>query len=289
MRPLDLVRLTPLMVRTRGRPEVVVALVDGPVALHHPSLGEARITPLPGPREAVCADHATAACRHGTFVAGILAGDRGGGSPAIAPDCTLLLSPVFSEAGNGPGAPPSAAPRALAAAIEACIKAGARIVNVSAAIEPGAAGETEALTAALDHAARRDVIVVAAAGNVATIGSSAITAHPCVIPVIGCDGAGRPLAEATLGATIGRNGLAAPGDKVESLAADGASVTLGGSSAAAPFVTGAIALLWSEFPRAPARLVRAAVTRLWPGSRRSVVPPMLDAWGAWQAMQGAAR
>jgi hypothetical protein len=35
MVPLDLVKLTPLMARTSGRPEVLVGLIDGPVARDH--------------------------------------------------------------------------------------------------------------------------------------------------------------------------------------------------------------------------------------------------------------
>ena len=39
MGPLDLVRLTPLMSRSKGRRDVKVTLIDGPVALGHPDLG----------------------------------------------------------------------------------------------------------------------------------------------------------------------------------------------------------------------------------------------------------
>ena len=48
MSPIDLVRLSVLMERSQGRPEVAVALVDGPVALNHPDLAGASIRELPG-------------------------------------------------------------------------------------------------------------------------------------------------------------------------------------------------------------------------------------------------
>jgi hypothetical protein len=51
---------------------------------------------------------------------------------------------------------------------------------------------------ALNHAARRGVIVVAAAGNEATLGSSIITRHRWVIPVVACDVQGRPINESNL-------------------------------------------------------------------------------------------
>jgi hypothetical protein len=38
MSPLDIVRLTPLVKRSRGRPEVSIGLIDGPIYLTHPDL-----------------------------------------------------------------------------------------------------------------------------------------------------------------------------------------------------------------------------------------------------------
>ena len=108
---------------------------------------------------------------------------------------------------------------------------------------------------------KRGVIVVAAAGNQGTLGSSAITRHPWVIPVVACDLRGRPTNESNLGSSIGRRGLGAPGDGITSLGAEGQPVTFGGTSVAVPFVTGAIALLWSEFPAASAAQIKLAVTQ----------------------------
>jgi subtilisin family serine protease len=61
-------------------------------------------------------------------------------------------------------------------------------------------------------------------------------------------------------------------------------LTLGGTSVATPFVTGAIALLWSEFPAATAAEVKLAVTQSNGVRRTTVVPPLLDAWAAYQVM-----
>lgn len=137
---------------------------------------------------------------------------------------------------------------------------------------------------ALDYAAQHEVLVVAAAGNQGTVGSSAITRHPWVISVIGCDSQGRPTAESNLGSSIGRWGLAAPGENITSLGADGKPQTSAGTSAAAPFVTGAIALLWSEFPGARAAQIKLAVTQAGRPARRTIAPPLLDAWAAYEAL-----
>jgi subtilisin family serine protease len=127
--------------------------------------------------------------------------------------------------------------------------------------------------------------VIVAAGNQGTLGSTVITRHPWVIPVAGYDLQGRPMKDSNLGSSIGRRGLGAPGDRITSLGADGGPLTLGGTSAAAPFVTGTMALLWSEFPAATATEIRLAATRASTPRRTSVVPPLLDAWAAYQAMR----
>jgi len=179
---------------------------------------------------------------------------------------------------------PSATPQELAAAIIECIDAGARVINLSLALaHPSTKGE-QALEEALNQAVRRGVIVVAAAGNQGTLGSSAITRHPWVIPVVACDVRGRPMNDSNLGSSIGRQGLTAPGDAITSLSAEGQPLMLGGTSVAVPFVTGAIALLWSEFPAATAAQIKLAISQPSAPRRTSVVPPLLDAATAYQSL-----
>jgi subtilisin family serine protease len=171
----------------------------------------------------------------------------------------------------------------LAAAIVESVKAGARIINVSAALRHSSASGRQVLGQALDFAQERGAITVAAAGNQGTVGGSALTSHPAVIPVIGIGLRGTPTPESNLGSTIGKRGLAAPGENIPSLGTDGEPKTFCGTSAAAPFVTGAIALLWSEFPSASAAQIRLALMQ--PGRRsRSIVPPLLDAWASYEFM-----
>jgi subtilisin family serine protease len=284
MDPLDLVKLTTLMERTSGSPEVKIGLIDGPVLTEHPDLAREHLHEIPGSHGITCAQAASTACLHGTFVAGILSAKRNSSAPAVCPDCTLLVRPIFVEQISGREHMPSATPRELAAAIVECIHAGARVINLSLALaQPSTAGE-QSLEDALDHAVRRGVIVVAAAGNQGTLGSSPITRHPWVIPVVACDVRGRPVNESNLGGSIGRRGLRAPGDGITSLGAEGQSLTLGGTSVAAPFVTGATALLWSAFPSAPAAHIKLAVTRASTPRRPSVVPPLLDAAASYQLL-----
>ena len=288
MPALDLVNLTALMERTSGRPEIRVGLIDGPVAIHHPELASENVHEIPGVMRGVCAQASSIACTHGTFVAGILNAKRGSQAPAICPDCTLLVRPIFAETTSGNGQMPSAAPEELAAAIVETVDAGAQVINLSAALlQPSAKGERK-LQEALDYAMKRGAIIVAAAGNQRSVGSTYITRHPWVIPVAACDLQGRPLDYSNLGHSIGTRGLRAPGDNITSLQADGKSPTFSGTSAAAPFITGAIALLFSEFPNATAAEVKLAVSQA-PVRRKMIVPPLLNAWAAYQVVSANQR
>lgn len=283
MDPLDLVGLRPLMARGEGRSEVVIGLIDGPVALGHPDLAEVKVHEVPGPAGSTCSRADSVACTHATFVAGILVAKRGSQAAAICPGCTLLIRPIFAETTNGSHQMPSAEPGELATAIIDSVGAGARVINLSAALAHPSTQRERTLEEALDYAFHRGVIVVAAAGNQASVGSSVITRHPAVIPVAACDLRGRPLRESNLGNSISRRGLLAPGEGVISLGTNGGPQTSGGTSAAAPFVTGTIALLCSEFPSAGAAEITRSMTQLV-RQRNTIVPSMLDAWAAYQMM-----
>jgi subtilisin family serine protease len=284
MNPLELVKLPALMQRTSGRPEILIALIDGPVLMDRPDLWSSKVRHLGGELPATCALPTSGACMHGTFVAGILSARRGSPAPAICPDCTLLVRAVFSEKANANGQMPSATPTELADAIIDTVNAGARVINLSLSVVDSSARGEQQLAAALSYAATRGVIIIAAAGNQGEIGGSVLSRHPWVISVAGCDLGGRPTSQSNLGGSIGRHGLSAPADNITSLGPNGKPETFGGTSAATPFVSGTVALLWSEFPAASASSVKLAVTGVGRQARKTVVPPLLDASAAYQAL-----
>src|SRR5262249_42016452 len=141
---LDLVKLTALMERASGRAEIVIGLLDSPVAINHPDFAAAHIHEVPGKLSGASAQASSAACRHGTFVAGILSARRGSVAPAICPNCTLLVRSIFAETISGGSQMPSATPAELATAIIEAIDTGARLLNVSAALaQPSSKKERE--------------------------------------------------------------------------------------------------------------------------------------------------
>lgn len=284
---LELVGLSALMERTAGRPSVKIGLIDGPVLTRNPDLVTENICELSGSITSACLRSSSIACVHGTFVAGILTGKRGSPAPAICPGCNLLVRPIFAETSGGTEPVPRATPGELAAAIVECIDAGARVVNLSLNVAPTSVRDEQLLGNALDQALRRGVLVVAAAGNQGTLRSSPITRHAWVLPVVACDRRGHPTNDSNLGGSIGRRGLGAPGEAITSLGAEGWALILSGTSVAAPFVTGAIALLWSEFPTATAAEIKLALTNAHGARRPTVVPPLLDAAAAYRILRAA--
>ena len=270
------------MARTSGSRHVVVALIDGPVMTSHPDLA-ANVRALskrpPGPHaEAEAGDY-----QHGTFVAGILCARRGSSAPAICPGCQLLVHAVPVEAADPGAHAPHAQAADVAAAIVECIDEGARVINVSVTLEHSFAGE-HALEAAVDYATEHDVgVVVPSTGWPA--GTWRISEHPWVIPVVAYDLQGRPSGYADR--AIGLRGVGAPGVAITSLGTEGQPVTLAGASIAAPFVTGTIALLQSEFHDATLSAIRFALTQEYSTRRTSLVPPLLNAWAAYQFLKSA--
>jgi len=273
MGPLERVGLAPVMKRTSGIREIVIGLIDGPVVIDHPDLVGENVRNLGAGAPVADARSGTAASAHGTFVAGMLCAKRTSFAPAICPNCSLLVRPIFAQLPPVYGALPSATPETLAAAIIEAVDAGAHILNLSVELSLASSWAQRALTMALDYALTREVIVVVAAGNQGSVGSSVMTQRPWVIPVTACDLHGQLLPDSNLGHSIGKRGLRAPGDRILSLDPTGPARTSSGTSVAAPFVTGAVALLRSAFPAASAGAVLRAVTQADVSRRRTVTPP----------------
>jgi len=275
--------LGPLMRRTAGRPDVLIGLIDGPIAVDHSDLLGARVKRLAS--SVPHGDPTDVARRHGTFVAGMLCATRGSEAPAICPECTVLHSVIFGAARTDAFTPSSdTAP--LVDGLVACVDAGVDIINMSVAAAPSPNTDRN-LDDALSYAMDRRVVVVAAAGNHGTVGSSTITRHRGVVPVIACDSEARPLVSSNLGSSIGQRGIAAPGEGVTSLDPGGGTVRWSGTSVATPFVTGALALLRSLVPATSAVQALIALRRSSAPRPRSIMPLVMDAHAAFRLLTRA--
>ncbi len=280
MDPLNLINLARLMKDSAGSESVRIGLIDGPVWISSSHFHEKNIVPLPPlPRINGCSNIDSTACKHGTFVASILMGRRGTTVPAICPNCTLLVRPIFTEQ-SGSSEMPIATASELADAIVDCVDAGARVLNMSIGLINPSQADKRRVHHALDYARKAGVIPVVAAGNQGSIGQAIVTQHPWVIAVSSCDQSGTLAGESNLGRSIARWGIRAPGQDIVGLGPKGGPVTASGSSFAVPFVVGALALLISKFPAASPQVLRAAIL----GSqnvRKSIVPPLFNAEKAY--------
>ncbi|MBM7865656.1 S8 family serine peptidase [Heliobacterium gestii] len=280
---IRLVRLDELMEKTRGAPDIVVAMIDGPVQRSHEAFREARFQRAASDHRIQCRSWGSYACNHGTAVAGILCGDRAV-APGICPGCTLLIRPIFCEGGRENGCL-QVTPRDFITALYDVIAGGARIVNLSLGMDNSFYQDWPELKAAVDYAYAKGVLLITAAGNQGRVGQTPLLAHPWLIPVAACDRQGVLYPRSNVGASIGRQGLLAPGVQIPSAASSAKSAYFTGTSAAVPFVTGALSLLWSLYPEATAAQLHRAI--LSTGQKRnSVVPPLLNGKASWQTLRG---
>src|SRR5436190_5395204 len=169
---LDLVHAREAWKVTRGDPKVVVAIVDTGVDATHPDL-KGRVV---GGIDLYNGDDDPADDNgHGTAVAGIAA--------AVCPSCSLLAVKVQDENGGS-----ASTLHMIAMGIVWAAAHGAGVVNVSAETEPSLQ-----LAAAVRYAARRGVVVVAAAGNEDDVRVGCPACYPGVVAVGATDFRGRRL------------------------------------------------------------------------------------------------
>jgi len=254
---------------SRGDPSVTVAVLDTGICATHPEL-EGVLLPgfdfvdiLDGHDEFVGdflgADPDPAdEVGHGTHVAGIVAG-RGVAMPTgVAPGCRILPVRALGALRQGGTLVGAGLVDNINNALKWAVDQKADVVNASLGIPHTGGGLPH--EEVVDYARRRGVTIVAAAGNDGRDALYYPGALPHVIAVGAFDARGEVADFSTYGDQIS---LVAPGENVYSsyLADDYAFAS--GTSQAAPFVTGAVALLKSYArERGGARLGDAQVKHL---------------------------
>lgn len=233
--------LARLWSETTGSPEIVVAVLDGPVDRSHPCFRGARLRQV----ETLVAatEQQGRSSQHGTHVASVIFGRHGGPVDGVAPGCSGLLVPIFAEQADG--APIPCSQIDLARGITQAVEQGAHIINISGG-EPTASNEAHPLLAtALRLCAENQVLVVAAAGNEGCECLHIPAAVPTVLTVGAMDRRGLPMEQSNWGAAYRAKGVLAPGENIVGAVPGGGVAAHSGTSFATPIVSGVAALLLS--------------------------------------------
>ncbi|MFD3874913.1 type VII secretion-associated serine protease mycosin [Streptomyces sp. NPDC058623] len=191
--------------------------------------------------------------RHGTAMASIIAGrghgpHRGQGVLGVAPQAKILPVRVILEEGDpGRDEARDAKSGALAEGIRWAADHGADVINLSLGDDSDSAHHEAAEDEAVQYALGKGVVVVASAGNGGERGdrTSYPAAYPGVIAVAAVDRQGRkaPFSTQHWYATV-----SAPGVDVVIADPDRSYYEGWGTSAAAAFVSGAVALVKAAHP-----------------------------------------
>ncbi|MFF3651132.1 type VII secretion-associated serine protease mycosin [Streptomyces sp. NPDC002181] len=200
--------------------------------------------------------------RHGTAMAGIIAGHGHGGNRrqgvfGIAPQARILPVRVILEEGD-PGRAKARESKggALAEGIRWAADHGANVINLSLGDDSDSAHHEAAEDEAVQYALAKGVVVVASAGNGGRQGDHASypAAYPGVIAVTAVDRGGR---KADFSTSNWYATVSAPGVDVVIADPDRAYYEGWGTSAASAFVSGAVALVKAAHPDlSPAQIKR---------------------------------
>ena len=173
---------------------------------------------------------------HGTAVASIIGG-ADARNPGIAPASELLSFRVLDNDGYTDS-------YTLAEAILAATDAGADIINVSL----GSKGDSGLVRRAVDYSISKGALIVAATGNEGVGSISYPAAIDGVVAVAANDAVGQHVDFANSGRNLENGGISAPGFAVMAAWPEDEMISFSGTSASAPFVSGAVAAVMSENP-----------------------------------------
>ncbi|MFF4801969.1 type VII secretion-associated serine protease mycosin [Streptomyces sp. NPDC001351] len=236
---------------TKGR-GITVAVLDTGVEADHPDL-VGNVLPAQDMIGFGAKQGDRAWARHGTAMAGIIAGHGHGpgdsdGVMGIAPEAKILPVRVILEDGDtARGKARSTRGNALAEGIRWATDHGADVINLSLGDDSASAHPEPAEDEAVQYALKKNVTVVASAGNGGDKGDhvSYPAAYPGVIAATAVDRFG---IRASFSTRRWYATVSAPGDKIVIADPDHKYYEGWGTSAASAFVSGAVALIKAAHP-----------------------------------------
>ncbi|TLZ66837.1 MAG: hypothetical protein E6K12_05130 [Methanobacteriota archaeon] len=232
---------------TLGSPSVVVAVVDTGVWWTHQDIqANMWVNPSDGTSHGYDfidgdtnpMDNDPSGVYHGTGVAGVIAAIIDNGQD-VAGTAQVKVMALRALGLNGQGSSLN-----TSQAIRWAAQHGAKVINLSLGTNETFGGPTD-IQFAIDYAWSRGALVVAAAGNAGTGTLDYPARLPNVVSVAAIDETGLKASFSNYGPGLD---LAAPGDRILTLDGNNQVHYLRGTSFAAPFVTGAAALLLSVDP-----------------------------------------
>jgi len=213
---------------------VVVALLDTGVDTEHPDLAA---NLMDGRNFVDDNDNVTDVDGHGTMVCGIVAAiaNNSIGVAGVAPKVTIMPLKVISESGGDL--------RDIDLAIKYAADHGAHVIGMS--LGGNFSKGLLVMEAAVNYAYQRGCVLVAAAGNDNSSEPFYPAAFDNVIAVSAIDEADEKASFSNYGDYID---FCAPGVNIVSTINGGTYASGNGTSFAAPFVTGVVAIMLSKYP-----------------------------------------
>ncbi|MBT8038384.1 MAG: S8 family serine peptidase [Verrucomicrobiae bacterium] len=184
---------------------------------------------------------------HGTAVASIISGDHPR-TPGVAPASDLLSIRITDAQGSSDSF-------TLAEGILLAADSGADIINISM----GSYGDSALVAEAVQYAQGKGVVIVASSGNEGMEAIAYPAAYDGVIAVGAVEGNGSHLHFSNSGENLD---ISAPGFQVSAAWGEDQLTAFSGTSASAPFVSGAIAATMSENPHMTAQQAADLVLRV---------------------------